>query len=147
MFDVSFVELLILGVVALVVLGPEKLPAAARTLGALARKARQSWQSVRSEFERELATDELGRSIKRTAGELDVGARVRSAVDELRATIEQPATQAGAEMRAAAAEVRDAAGAARSALDPAAATPVDSDAGGTPFRPPPVAAAERAPHD
>lgn len=55
MFDISFVELLTVGVVALVVLGPERLPAAARTVGGLLRRARSSWQSVRDEFEREVA--------------------------------------------------------------------------------------------
>ena len=42
MFDVGFVELLVIGVVALLVLGPERLPAAARTVGGLLRKARNS---------------------------------------------------------------------------------------------------------
>ena len=47
MFDVGFVELLVIGVVALLVLGPERLPAAARTVGGLLRKARSSWNSLR----------------------------------------------------------------------------------------------------
>ena len=52
MFDVSFIELMIIGIVGLIVLGPEKLPVAARTVGGFVRRARNSWNSVRSEFER-----------------------------------------------------------------------------------------------
>lgn len=75
MFDVSFIELLVIGVVALLVLGPERLPAAARTVGSFMRKARQSWNGVRSEFEREFAADEFRRSIQKTRDEL------RAAID------------------------------------------------------------------
>jgi sec-independent protein translocase protein TatB len=66
MFDVSLVELAVIALVALLVLGPEKLPRAARTVGLYVRKARQSWYSVRGEIERELAADELKRSLKQT---------------------------------------------------------------------------------
>jgi sec-independent protein translocase protein TatB len=69
-FDVSFIELLVIGVVGLLVLGPERLPAAARTVGAFLRKARQSWNSVRGEFEREFAADEFKRSMRKTRDEL-----------------------------------------------------------------------------
>ena len=47
MFDVSLFELALIALVALLVLGPEKLPRAARTVGLYVRKARQSWYSVR----------------------------------------------------------------------------------------------------
>ncbi len=66
MFDVSLIELAVIALVALLVLGPEKLPRAARTVGLYVRKAKQSWYSVRSEIERELAADELKRSLKQT---------------------------------------------------------------------------------
>ena len=73
MFDVSFVELMIVAVVALIVLGPEKLPAAARTLGAFVRRARASWHAVRSEFEREVAAEELKKSMQQASGAADIG--------------------------------------------------------------------------
>lgn len=66
MFDVSLVELAVIALVALLVLGPEKLPRAARTVGLYMRRARQSWYSVRADIERELAADELKRSLKQT---------------------------------------------------------------------------------
>lgn len=75
MFDVSFVELMVIAVVALLVLGPERLPAAVRTVGGFVRKARASWNSVRTEFERELSADEFRRSMRKTAQD------IRSAVE------------------------------------------------------------------
>lgn len=80
MFDVSFVELLIIGAVALLVLGPERLPAAARTLGGFLRRARHSWQTLRNEFERELSTEELKRSMQNTLREVDVRADIQDAL-------------------------------------------------------------------
>lgn len=63
MFDFSFGELLLVALVALVVLGPERLPKAARFVGLWVRRARAQWYSVKSELEHELASDELKRSL------------------------------------------------------------------------------------
>src|SRR5690554_7429368 len=64
MFDIGFAELVFIAVVALIVLGPERLPRAARFAGLWVRRARSQWHSVRSEFEREMAADELKRSLQ-----------------------------------------------------------------------------------
>ncbi|HVF34634.1 MAG TPA: Sec-independent protein translocase protein TatB [Candidatus Saccharimonadia bacterium] len=90
MFDVSFIELMIIGIVGLLVLGPEKLPVAARTVGGFVRRARASWSSVRGEFERELAADELKRTMRETARDLDLRADIREAERSFRETIEPP---------------------------------------------------------
>ena len=66
MFDIGFSELLILAVVALVVLGPERLPKAARFAGLWVRRARAQWYSVKSELERDLAAEELRKSLHDT---------------------------------------------------------------------------------
>lgn len=66
MFDIGFGELLLVAVVALVVLGPERLPKAARFAGLWVRRARAQWYSVRAELERELEADELKRSLQET---------------------------------------------------------------------------------
>ena len=63
MFDFSFGELLVVALVALIVLGPERLPKAARFTGLWVRKARAHWYSVKSELESELASEELKRSL------------------------------------------------------------------------------------
>lgn len=66
MFDVGFSELVLIGIVALLVLGPERLPKAARFAGLWVRRARAQWHSVKSELERELAAEELKRSLRDT---------------------------------------------------------------------------------
>ena len=66
MFDIGFSELFLIGVVALVVLGPERLPKAARFAGLWVRRARAQWYSVKGELERELAAEELQRSLRET---------------------------------------------------------------------------------
>lgn len=63
MFDFSFGELMVVALVALIVLGPERLPKAARFTGLWVRRARAQWYSVKSELEQELASDELKRSL------------------------------------------------------------------------------------
>lgn len=90
MFDVSFGEMLLLAVVALVVLGPERLPGAARTAGALLRRARNSWHNVRDEVERELAAEDLKRSLRDTTRELDVRRDINAVADDLRAATTTP---------------------------------------------------------
>jgi sec-independent protein translocase protein TatB len=66
MFDVGISELFLIGIVALVVLGPERLPKAARFAGLWVRRARAQWYSVKGELERELAAEELQRSLRET---------------------------------------------------------------------------------
>ncbi|KIQ96622.1 Sec-independent protein translocase protein TatB [Lysobacter sp. A03] len=84
MFDIGFSELFIVAIVALMVLGPERLPRAARFTGLWVRRARAQWYSVKSELERELADDELKRSLVRTRDELrDLGAELQNQGREL----------------------------------------------------------------
>ena len=63
MFDIGFSELFLIAIVALVVLGPERLPKAARFAGLWVRKARAQWYSMKNELEQELASEELRRSL------------------------------------------------------------------------------------
>lgn len=78
MFDIGFWELSLIGVIGLLVLGPERLPRVARVAGGYLRKARQTWANVRSEISRELAAEELKAAMKEP-------------VEDLRAAIRQPA--------------------------------------------------------
>ena len=59
MFDVSFTELLVIGVVALVVIGPERLPKVARTIGHLVGRAQRYVNDVKSDIQREVELDDL----------------------------------------------------------------------------------------
>ena len=70
MFDVGFSEMLVIAIVALIVLGPERLPKAARFAGLWVRKARAQWYSVKAEFEREVASEELQRAVKTPLAQL-----------------------------------------------------------------------------
>ncbi len=70
MFDVGFTEIFLLALIGLIVLGPERLPAVARTLGGFVRKARLSWISLRSTIESELAEADIAAPIKEAGEEL-----------------------------------------------------------------------------
>ncbi len=59
MFDVGFWELTVVGLISLLVLGPERLPGAVRTTMLWIRKARTMVATVKSEIEQELALDEI----------------------------------------------------------------------------------------
>ena len=110
MFDIGFSEILLIAVVALLVLGPERLPKAARFTGLWVRRARSQWDSVRSEFEREMAAEDLKRSIdsaraqaREIAGQLGSveqalaaapAAAVASSTDALPSSTAEPVTLA-----------------------------------------------------
>ena len=59
MFDVGFLELLVVAVVALVVVGPERLPKLARTVGMWVGRGRRFISSVKEDIDREIKADEL----------------------------------------------------------------------------------------
>ncbi|WEN15945.1 Sec-independent protein translocase protein TatB [Rhodanobacter sp. AS-Z3] len=83
MIEISFGKLVLLALIALIVLGPEKLPGAARTAGALLRRMRSGWDNVRAEVERELQIEE----IKRVARE--AAARAEAAQAELDVAVQK----------------------------------------------------------
>ncbi len=83
MIEISFGKLVLLALIALIVLGPEKLPGAARTAGALLRRMRSGWDDVRAEVERELQIEEIKRNAR------EVAARAEAAQAELDATLQQ----------------------------------------------------------
>ena len=90
MFDIGFTELLLIAVVALIVLGPERLPKAAQFAGLWVRRARAQWYSVKSELERELAAEELKRSVREAQQSIaDVGTQLRDAGTRVREGVEQ----------------------------------------------------------
>ena len=76
MFDISFTEILVIAAVALVVIGPERLPKVARTLGHLFGRAQRYVNDVKNDIQREMELEELkkwktsvegaGRSIENT---------------------------------------------------------------------------------
>lgn len=88
MIEISFGKLLLLALIALLVLGPEKLPGAARTAGALVRRVRGSWESVRAEVTRELEIEEIKRTARAAAASAEAAqAQMKSAAREVREAI------------------------------------------------------------
>ena len=59
MFDIGFSELLVIGVVALIVIGPERLPKVARTVGHLFGRMQRYVNDVKADISREMELDEL----------------------------------------------------------------------------------------
>ncbi len=88
--DIGFSEIALLAVLGLLVLGPEKLPKVARTIGGYVRKGRQAWDSVRSEIEAELSAEELKRSLQEPVDELNkLRASARKTAEETSKSLEQ----------------------------------------------------------
>jgi sec-independent protein translocase protein TatB len=67
MFDIGFLELLLVSIVGLLVLGPDRLPGAIRTVSLYVGKLRRSFNSIRSEIERELHADEIRQELHNQA--------------------------------------------------------------------------------
>jgi sec-independent protein translocase protein TatB len=63
MFDIGFAELLVIGVLSLLVIGPERLPSTVRTVALWIGRLRRSFSDIRSEIEREVGADEIRRQL------------------------------------------------------------------------------------
>jgi sec-independent protein translocase protein TatB len=87
MFDVGFSELIVIALVALIVIGPERLPRVARTLGALLGRAQRYVNDVKSDIQREVDLDELK--------------SIRSTFQDAAKSVEQSVSQVGEELQAA----------------------------------------------
>jgi sec-independent protein translocase protein TatB len=110
MFDIGFSEIAVIAVVALVVLGPEKLPKTARTLGHLFGRLQRYVNDVKNDIKREIDLDEL-RKLQQN---------VQSAAKEIETSMTSAAQGIESNVRAVEAELNAAGGAA---VDPPAAQP------------------------
>jgi sec-independent protein translocase protein TatB len=93
MFDIGFSELMVIGVVALIVIGPEKLPRMARTVGHLAGRLQRYVSDVKADINREIELDELRKmrdSMQQAASELQtsVQSELNQTETELNKTVE-----------------------------------------------------------
>ncbi|MAA64083.1 MAG: twin-arginine translocase subunit TatB [Alteromonadaceae bacterium] len=68
MFDIGFLEVLICGVIALLVLGPERLPGAARTAGHWVGRARRMMRQFTSELDRQIKAEDLKEQLRKEGG-------------------------------------------------------------------------------
>lgn len=89
MFDVGFSELIVIGIVALVVIGPERLPKVARTAGHLLGRLQRYVNDVKADINREMQLDEL-RKLQTDMQESarDVERSLNSEIDSVRNTVE-----------------------------------------------------------
>lgn len=127
MFDIAFSEMLIIAVVALVVLGPEKLPTVARTLGHLLGRAQRYVNDVKSDINREMQLEEL----KKLQAQVEDSARniersvtkefqsAEAALNETAQSVSEPVTAVAAAVEAPLAE-------ATAAAAPSPVTPVEA---------------------
>lgn len=84
MFDIGFLELLVLGVVGLLVLGPERLPKTARTLGLWVGKIKRTVSGMQREINAQLEAEELRQKLKEQQTKLDESlGRVKRDVESL----------------------------------------------------------------
>lgn len=100
MFDVGFWELFVIALIALVVLGPERLPELARTIGLWLGRARAALYSVRQEVEREINAEKLRetrhalqREMKERTRAVAKAAGITDAAAEEQAPLASPATE------------------------------------------------------
>jgi sec-independent protein translocase protein TatB len=82
MFDIGFTELIVIGVVALIVIGPERLPKVARTAGHLYGRMQRYVSSVKSDISHEMQLEEMRR----------IGQSFKESVESTASGIEQQAT-------------------------------------------------------
>ena len=83
MFDIGFSELLVIGVVALIVIGPQKLPRVARTVGHLLGRMQRYVSDVKADINREIELEELRKmrdSMQKAATEME--SSVQSELDK-----------------------------------------------------------------
>lgn len=96
MFDVGFWELAIIAVVALLVVGPERLPGLARTTGLWVRKIRRFVSSVQQDIERDLRMEELNRVIdkpKAFDNVRDILTETKKDIDQATKTLNQDVSE------------------------------------------------------
>jgi len=87
MFDVSFTELMVIGVVALIVIGPERLPKVARTVGHLLGRAQRYVNDVKGDIRREIELDEL----RKFKTEMESAAQsVQTSLNDTQAALREP---------------------------------------------------------
>jgi len=130
MFDIGFSEIVVIAVVALVVLGPEKLPKTARTLGHLFGRLQRYVNDVKSDIKREIDLDEL-RKLQQT---------VQTAAKDLETSMVSATQGVESSVRDVGSELNAAAGSATSETPVASAAPPQTAPVAAPTAPAPDSA-------
>lgn len=102
MFDIGFSELLLFGVIALIVLGPEKLPQAARTAGQWYAKIRRTVSTLQSEIEAELDLAETRQQMQKELAKIrQTEAEMRREMAEMRGSMQEFSSSQNQHLKAA----------------------------------------------
>ncbi len=104
MFDIGFSEIVVVMIVALLVVGPERLPGLARKAGLWAGRAKRFMQNVKADIDREIAAEELKRVLKDQSGSdsmYDIIEETKQAVADVKETIEDTRSTAENQVREA----------------------------------------------
>ena len=124
MFDVGFWELALIGAVALIIIGPERLPGAAHTAGLWVGKGRRMLRDVKADIDRELREQNVadlaalkkdfqsaGDEIKKTADEVGEAAavegEVKDAAESLKAAFEEASPHAASKAKSTGGKIRE----------------------------------------
>lgn len=113
MFDIAFSEIVVIAVVALIVIGPERLPKVARTLGHMFGRLQRYVNEVKADINREMELDELRK----------LRTEVQAAAQEFESSINKAAQDVETGARSVESELNEA-GAAQSSPEAAARPPV-----------------------
>lgn len=102
MFDVGLSELIVIAVVALVVIGPERLPSVARTVGGMLGRAQRYFNSVKAEVNREFQLEELRRLQQETYDRvMAMETEVKTELAQMEHTIHEAGAEAHAAVKSA----------------------------------------------
>jgi len=124
MFDIGFPELVVIAIVGLLVIGPERMPEALRTLGLWLGRMRRSFVAVKNEIEKEIGMDEVRRQLHNEA----VMEEMKRIENEVRTTVDETSLKKSpAVTDRAASDERSSRTPAQAAVESA---PKDSDAAG-----------------
>ena len=98
MFDIGFAELVIIAVVALIVIGPERLPDAVRTASAWLNRLRRSFNEIKQEVQQELHNDAVLRELRES------GEKLKRETQSLQEDLRRPLDDTDAALKADAAK-------------------------------------------
>src|SRR3990172_8941256 len=93
MFDIGFWELILIAIITLLVVGPERLPGVSRSAGYWLAKLRRFTQTVKQDMERELAAGELRQTLKRQANIPELEEIIEETENVIKDTIQVAGTE------------------------------------------------------
>jgi len=123
MFDISWTEFLLIGVVALIVIGPKELPAVLRTLGQWTRKVRSMAADFQNQFQEAMREAEMA-DLKKDIDDIAYGIKRFDPLKDVRADVEAAGKDIQSSLEQTPASVTPATGSAETAATAEIATPV-----------------------